>query len=139
MLQYKVILFLSLLHQLVICSNVNKIAQSSEESSATDENSVINANAWRNFTELFRSDQNEFKFPNDTTFLNNIKSADDGPWDLDRVLDIWNPITVSRFWNNETYRDAKISLLCGEDLVHYMMGVSKRRIWAQKSKHNLIL
>jgi len=114
---------------------VNKILASSLQESLTTDDSVTNANAWKNFTELFVDDG--FKFPKNTTFLNDNKNADDEVWDLDRFLEIWNPIAVSRIWNNETYRNAKISLSCSEDLTRYMMGVSERRIWAQKSKHNL--
>jgi len=139
MLQHRFILFVSLVHQSIICSNVNKILASSSQESLTTDVSIINANAWKNFTELFVDDKNGFKFfPKNTTFLNNNKNeTDDEVWDLDRFLEIWNPIAVSRIWNNETYRN--ISLSCSEDLTRYMMGVSERRIWAQKSKHNLRL
>ncbi|RLU27089.1 hypothetical protein DMN91_000888 [Ooceraea biroi] len=130
MLQYRFILFVSLLHQSVICSNVNKITPFSQGSLMIDD-SVTNVNAWRNFTELFVGDKTGFKFPKNTS-LNDTKNADDELWDLDQLLEIWNPIAVSRIWNNETYRNARISLSCGEDLTRYMMGISKRRNWAQK-------
>jgi len=134
MLQHRLILFVSLLHQSVICSNVNKILASSSQESLTADDLATNTDVRKNFTELSADDENEFKFPK-KTFLNDI-DADDEVWDLDRFLGIWNPIAVSRIWNNETYRNAKISLSCNEDLTRYMIGVTERRIWAQKSKHN---
>lgn len=131
MLHYGIIL--PLLYRLVICSNVSETILSSQDPLSVEE-SIANENIW-NFTEQFvRKDESKLS-SNNTTALSG-KNAEDKLWNVDQLLEVWNPIVISRIWTNETYRDAGISLSCSEDLTHYMMGVSRKTNWALKSKCN---
>ncbi|KMQ93732.1 nose resistant to fluoxetine protein 6, partial [Lasius niger] len=130
MLHYGIILYLPLLYRLVICSNVSETILSSQDPLSVEE-SIANENIWKNFTEQFvRKDESKLS-SNNTTALSG-KNAEDKLWGVDQLLEVWNPIVISRIWTNETYRDAGISLSCGEDLTHYMMGVSRKTNWALK-------
>lgn len=134
MLYYGIILYLPLLHQLVICSNVTETILSSQDQLLIEE-SIANENIWENFAEQF--DKDEFKLSSNNTTAPSDRNAENKLWHGDQFLEIWNPIVISRIWKNETYRDAGISLSCGEDITRYMMGVSRKTNWALKSKCNL--
>lgn len=139
MLYYGVLLYLLLLHRLVISSNASETILSLQDVLSVEE-SIVNENSimkiWKNFTGQFDHDKDESKLLN-RTIAPSDKNFEDELWDIDQLLEIWNPIIVSRIWKNETYRDAGISLSCGKDLTHYMMGVSRKTNWALKSKCNL--
>ncbi|XP_014482727.1 PREDICTED: uncharacterized protein LOC106748576, partial [Dinoponera quadriceps] len=126
----KFILYLSLLHRFSICLHVNEVALSLQNLPASKD-FTVDVNIRKNFTEQFISVEDKSEFPlRSTNVLNGTEKTVDEHWDLDRVLKIWDPIAVSRFWKNETYRDAGVSLSCDEDLTRYMTGVSKRANWA---------
>ncbi|XP_029164426.1 nose resistant to fluoxetine protein 6-like [Nylanderia fulva] len=136
MLYYGILLYLLLLHRLVTSSNVSETILKplplqdleSVEESIVYENSIMKI--WQNFTKQFTQDKDESKLSSiNTTSDKNVKNEF---WDVDQLLEIWNPITTSRTWKNETYRDAGISLPCNEDLTHYMMGISRKANWALK-------
>lgn len=114
--RYELVLCLSLLHRLASCSSEVAPPSSQGRRPASRELPVVNA----------KNVANGFGV---------VESADDeSRWDLDRVLRVWNPIAVSRIWRNETYRDAGVSLPCGEDLTRYLTGVSRKANWALRSK-----
>ncbi|XP_025155567.1 nose resistant to fluoxetine protein 6 isoform X2 [Harpegnathos saltator] len=128
---YKFILCLSLLHRFSICLHVNSIALSSQDLPALED--FVTANVQKNFTEQFIRVETRPEFPSrSTSALNSTEEANNEHWSLDRVLKIWDPIAISRIWQNETYQDAGISLSCGEDFTRYMTGVSRNTIWALK-------
>lgn len=121
----KLILYLSLLHRFSFCLRASEVVLSSQNLSAL-ENSVVNANVRENFTEQFVRVEDGSGFPS--------KNTSEKHRNLDRVLKIWDPIAVSSVWNNETYQDAGVSQSCGEDLTHYLTGVSNGANWALRSK-----
>lgn len=133
MSRYRSVLLLALLHQSsLIRANVSKVAPLSTPDDSLPVAS--DANTRRNLTELFVGDT-ENGFSGDTSPSSDIENADDQRhWDLDRLLVIWNPIAVSRVWTNETYRDARVSMPCGQDLTRYMTGISRGELWAQKGE-----
>lgn len=135
MLHYGIILYLALLHRVVICSNVTETILSSQDQLSVEE-SIANENIWENFTEQFIRDKDESNLSSNNTTAPSDRNAENELWDGDQFLEVWNPIVISRIWKNETYRDANISLSCGEDLTRYMMGVSRKNNWALKSKCN---
>lgn len=132
MLYYGIILYFLLLQRLIICSNVTKTISSSQDPLSIEE-SIANG---KSFTEQFVHGKNEFKFSSSNTIESNDRNIENGLWNADQLLQIWNPIVISRIWKNETYRDAGISLSCNKDLTHYMMGISRKTNWALKSKCN---
>ncbi|KAL6448100.1 hypothetical protein ACFW04_000259 [Cataglyphis niger] len=131
MLHHRIVLYLLLLYQFVICSNVTETILSSQDQLSI-EKSIANENIWENFTEQFVRDKDEFKLSSNNATAPNGRNNEKKLWDGDQFLEIWNPVVISRIWNNETYRDADISLSCGEDITRYMMGVSKKTTWALK-------
>ncbi|XP_029676018.1 nose resistant to fluoxetine protein 6-like [Formica exsecta] len=131
MLHYGIILYLALLHRVVICSNVTETILSSQDQLWVEE-SIANENIWENFTEQFIRDKDESNFSSNNTTAPSDRNTENELWDGDQFLEVWNPIVISRIWKNETYRDANISLSCGEDLTRYMMGVSRKNNWALK-------
>ena len=136
MLQYGFLLCLSLFHRSVVCTNVSEAALLSQDSLSVEE-SIVNANIWGNFTESrqFVRDEDESKFSaNDTIVPSDKEDEGDQFWDVNQFLEVWNPIVISRIWKNETYRDAGVSLSCGQDLTRYMTAVSRKTNWALKSK-----
>lgn len=134
MARYKLILCLLLLHRLGTCSYANEIAQSSLDHLALEE-PIINADIRRTVTErLVRVEDESRYLSGRDTALNDSESTDDELWNLDRFLKLWDPIAVSRIWTNDTYRDAGVSLSCGQDLTRYMTGVSGQTNWALRSK-----
>ncbi|KAM0733159.1 Nose resistant to fluoxetine protein 6 [Formica fusca] len=130
-LHYGIILYLALLHRVVICSNVTETILSSQDQLSVEE-SIANENIWENFTEQFIRDKDESNLSSNNTTAPSDRNGENELWDGDQFLEVWNPIVISRIWKNETYRDANISLSCGEDLTRYMMGVSRKNNWALK-------
>lgn len=130
----KVILYLSLLHRFSMCLCVNEVVLTSQNLPAP-EDTVVNANVQKNFTEQFIRVKNESESSSrSASAYNSTEKADGEHWDFDQALKIWDPIVVSRIWKNDTYRDAGISLFCDEDLTRYLMGLSERANWALRSK-----
>ncbi|XP_011269783.2 uncharacterized protein LOC105259497 [Camponotus floridanus] len=126
MLYCGIILYFLLLQRLITCSNVTETISSSQDPLSIEE-SIAKG---KSFRERFVQSKNEFKFSSNNTIEPSDKNIE--LWNADQFLQIWNPIVISRIWKNETYRDAGISLPCGKDLTHYMMGISRKTNWALK-------